>query len=178
MSRDAPRSMPGDTSRTAAADAEGHVEECDDAGRLPSGSDTEPIRERWVTVTQAARRLGISERAIRKKVERGNLEARREADGNRVRLVVRLPAEEHAEGPVEDPLLGVVRDLRGEVQDLRAELVRERNRAEDLRAERDAARIEAAELRGRLVEATRPGPMARLIEALAARLTGRSSDRQ
>ena len=56
-------------------------------------------------------------------------------------------------------------------------MVRERSHAEDLRAERDAARIQAAELRGRLVEATRPGSMARLIEALAARLTGRSGGR-
>ncbi len=173
--------MSRDTPRTTAVDAEEHVEEHADARRAPSGPDREPVREEWVTVTRAARRLGISERAVRKKVERGNLEARREADGNRVRLMVRLPveehAEDHAEGHVEDQLLGIVRDLRGEVQDLRAELARERNHAEDLRAERDAARIEAAELRGRLAEATRPGPMARLIEALTARLTGRGGDR-
>jgi hypothetical protein len=43
-------------------------------------------------------------------------------------------------------------------------------------------KVEAAELRGRveelrarLAEATRPGPVARLIEALATRLTGRES---
>jgi excisionase family DNA binding protein len=162
-----------------AADAEGHAEDAADEhaeGRVGE----------WLTVTQAARRLGIYERAVRKKVERGNLEARRAGDGNRIRLEVRLPAGDHrgdrAEGHVEDHAEELVRTLRAEVQDLRAELERERSRAEDLRSrvedlrtERDVVKIEAAELRGRLAEATRPGPLGRLLDALTARLSGRRS---
>jgi excisionase family DNA binding protein len=162
-------------SRAVVTNAEGRDEDA-----------AEEHAEEWLTVTQAARRLGISERAVRKKVERGNVEARRAGDGNRIRLEVRLPAGNHTKGRVEghaeDYAEEVARTLQAEVQNLRAELERERNQVEDLRSrmevlrtERDGARIEAAELRGRLAEATRPGPLGRLLDAVTARLSGRRS---
>ena len=49
-------------------------------------------RRTWCSIAEAARRLGISERAVRKRIDAGRLEARRETVGNRVRTVVAVPA--------------------------------------------------------------------------------------
>jgi hypothetical protein len=95
----------------------------------------------WLTVAQAARHLGCSERAVRKRVDRGRLEVRRERSGNRVRTLVRVSGAAHAAepvtaraaGPVADPGAELVAELRArvahledEVGFLRAELARRR----------------------------------------------------
>ncbi len=57
---------------------------------------------RWMTIAAAARALGVSERAVRRRVERGTLESRREEEGNRVRTLVRVAAPHGS--PHGDPL--------------------------------------------------------------------------
>jgi excisionase family DNA binding protein len=41
----------------------------------------------WLPVGEAARRLGVTREAVRRRIKRGTLETRREVDGNRVRTL-------------------------------------------------------------------------------------------
>ena len=79
----------------------------------------------------------MTREAVRRRVQRGTLESRREVVGNRVRWLVRLPLAgpeapplpQPGAGPLADPLVLLERhvaDLRGEVAYLRAELERRR----------------------------------------------------
>ena len=45
----------------------------------------------WHTVSEAARRLGVTRQAIQARIRRGTLETRVETAGNRQRRLVRLP---------------------------------------------------------------------------------------
>jgi hypothetical protein len=44
----------------------------------------------WLTIPDAARRLRVTPQAIRDRVRRGTLDTRREAHGNRVKLLVKV----------------------------------------------------------------------------------------
>ncbi len=50
---------------------------------------------RWLSVAEAARALGVTERAIRRRVQRNTLEMTREVVGNRSRLLVRVDVQDH-----------------------------------------------------------------------------------
>ncbi len=77
-------------------------------------------RER-VTIQEAARRLGVSESAIRKRVQRGTLQHQKGGDG---RVYVYLDTgEDTVQTPVRD---GLVDELRDQVTHLREQLAEER----------------------------------------------------
>ncbi len=74
----------------------------------------------WLTATEAAVRLGVSDRTVRRRVAKGVLEAKRE-DG---RLYVKLARQEAATGPTPpevDKLLAEVASLAKEVDNLTGE---------------------------------------------------------
>ena len=104
----------------------------------------------WVSIGEAARRLGISRQAVQGRLKRGTLETRMETIGNRQRLRVQLPqplpqpaappVTQEATQPVALPVAAVpdaellaraavaealVAELREQVAALRAELHRE-----------------------------------------------------
>jgi hypothetical protein len=150
-----------------------------------------------LALSEAAAQLGLTGEALRKRIRRGQACGRRDNHGRWLVLVQDGLEPVHSERPSPVPDGGLehtrtalertrtelalaldrleraeaeaadrdrrLNGLQAERDELRAELVRERNRAEDMRAE-------AAELRGRLAEATRPGPIGRLLEALVSRL--------
>ena len=109
--------------------------ECRHADDVTGVVDAE--RER-VTIQEAARRLGVSESAIRKRVQRGTLQHLKGRDG---RVYVYLDMGETQEDKVRDPsrdeLVGTLRDT---VRDLRERL----DRAEE--ANRENRRLLAAAL--------------------------------
>jgi hypothetical protein len=127
----------------------------------------------WLPLSQAGQRLGLSRGALRKRIARGRLEARRGNDGL-VRVLVTGETEpgrgQDGAGPGRDGartvpetvhLLSALAELRercgraeGECTALRAQVI-------DLQAERD--RLEAA-----LAETRRPW-LARLLEAVRRR---------
>jgi hypothetical protein len=104
-------------------------------------------------VPQAARLLGISERAIRKRIAAGSLAAERDGPRWWVRLDGAEPgtAERGTEAapPEPDPAPALVEQLRSEVAYLRAELTATR---EQLTEERRRADTLIASLMGRLPE--------------------------
>ncbi len=138
----------------------------------PDGGEAE--RER-ITVAEAARRLGRSRTTIYEMITRGDLET--VPRGNRGRDVLwppeRLPdvqPDAQADASRTSGLTSAVVDMLAEKD---AELARLRDELTDAKVEAAELRGRVEELRARLAEAIRPGPVARLIEALAARLTGR-----
>jgi hypothetical protein len=62
----------------------------------PSGAHGDGPGEEWLTISAAARRLGVSRRAVQKRIERGTLHWRPE--GNRGRSVLVGPATVAASG--------------------------------------------------------------------------------
>lgn len=79
-----------------------------------------------LTIQEAARRLGVSEGAIRKRVNRGTLEHDRDDDG---RIFVYVDAATHGLDDVQDEVSdphndALISELRDQVQFLRAELER------------------------------------------------------
>ena len=124
----------------------------------------------WLTIGQAAKKLGVTHQAIRGRIGRGTLQSRRNNRGMIVVLVdesalstskptvehVERPAAEHVEAtrpgePVSDRFLAY---LEQQVEDLKTELAETREAA-DLRLERALAardrlwqeRVDAAEVR-------------------------------
>ncbi len=94
-------------------------------------------RER-VTIQEAARRLGVSESAIRKRVQRGTLQHQKGGDG---RVYVYLDMGETGEDTVRDTSRDeLVDELRDTVRDLRERLDREEE------ANRENRRLLAAAL--------------------------------
>ncbi len=94
-------------------------------------------RER-VTIQEAARRLGVSESAIRKRVQRGTLQHQKGGDG---RVYVYLDIGETGEDTVRDTSRDeLVDELRDTVRDLRERLDREEE------ANRENRRLLAAAL--------------------------------
>lgn len=143
---------------------------------IPDGGVAE--RER-ITVAEAARRLGRSRTTVYEMIARGDLET--VPRGNRGRDVLwppeRLPdvqPDAQADASRTSGLTSAVVDMLAEKD---AELARLRDELTDAKVEAAELRGRVEELRGRLAEATRPGPMVRLIEALAVRLTGRGGNR-
>ena len=112
-----------------------------------AGRVSDPVPEpEWLTVAQAARRLGCSERAVRKRVERGRLEVRREREGNRVRTLVRIPGAVHAAGPVAeraaDPGAEPVTELRERAARLEERLAAAEGVKAELRRQVEQARAD------------------------------------
>src|SRR4051812_998053 len=60
-----------------------------------SGMDADQAGE-WLTISAAARRLGVSRRAIQKRIERDTLRWR--PDGNKGRLVLVAHCDDHSDG--------------------------------------------------------------------------------
>ncbi len=96
--------------------------------------------QRWVPIAQAARALGITERAIRGRVARGTIPCRREVVGNhaRHRVLLTLPrhdprAEPHGQAAAE------LAELRVLVERLQAAAAARDARIADL--ERDRERL-------------------------------------
>lgn len=81
----------------------------------------EPV---WLPVANAARRLGVTEQAVRRRIRAGTIETRREVVGNKARTLVRVDA------PATEQVADVVEVLREHVARLEADVA-------DLRAERD-----------------------------------------
>lgn len=141
---------------------------------------------RWLTVREAAAALGITESAVRKRVEKGTLESRPGNDG-RARVLV---AERSATAPgtlpeTSAPGAGEVAELRERVAEFREQVARLeerlaaeeaikaalRQRVEQLHADRDRERAEmkaALERERALAEAERER-VDRLLAALADR---------
>ncbi len=91
---------------------------------------------RWLTVAQAARALGITEQAVRRRVERGRLDTKRETQGNRVRTLVAVPVPT-VEQPREDMVANQVAQLREQVarmEERLAAVAEARRQAEELTA--------------------------------------------
>jgi hypothetical protein len=57
---------------------------------LTEGPAEAPPEGLWLTIPDAARRLRVTPQAIRDRVRRGTLDTRREAYGNRVKLLVKV----------------------------------------------------------------------------------------
>jgi hypothetical protein len=107
----------------------------------------------WLTITEAARRLGITPKAIRNRIQHGTIEWR--SAGNRGREVLVTSAME--EGDPEGDSPGTV-ILMVQVARLEERLQASERREADLRGERDRLLVELAE--------ARKGWLERLIEAV------------
>ena len=140
---------------------------------MPAEPGTGPRAEhgadvRWLTIAAAARAFGVTERAVRRRVERGTLESRREATGNRVRTLVRVDIPHGDPHGVENQ--GT--ESRAEPsagQSAAAELAALRERAAVAEAERDAERRRVEELRAAFREH---------VEDLRARLAREDARRE
>ena len=101
----------------------------------PDGSGSDPGGE-WLTVAAAARRLGISPRAIRGRIRRGTIEWRTKGNTGREVLVTGEDATPNVDrdGPPDG-----LDQLRAEVDQLQEELIEARVRVAAARAEKFAA---------------------------------------
>src|SRR3954451_21370649 len=103
----------------------------------PDGSRDGPEPGEWLSVAEAARQLGVTEKAVRNRIRRGTLEWR--SAGNHGREVLLSPDAEAGDGSGDDP--GMV-ELQVRVARLEERLaVVERER--DLFRDREAALAEA-----------------------------------
>ena len=105
----------------------------------------------WCSIAEAARLLGISERAVRKRIDAGRLETRREANGNRVRTRVAVPSP--GPGAVPDAATGAAPGAvldAAEVRDLMVQLARLEERLAAAEAARATWERERTELRAEL----------------------------
>jgi hypothetical protein len=100
----------------------------EDASRDGNG-DTSADGE-WLTIAAAARRLGVSPRAIRGRIDRGTIAWK--AAGNAGKLVLVRPEDASADGPGDGPEDEVDR-LREELLEARVAQARAEERAAALR---------------------------------------------
>jgi septal ring factor EnvC (AmiA/AmiB activator) len=107
----------------------------------------EPV---WLTVVEAARRLGVTPQAVRARIKRGSLESRPDNKGNLLVLV-----SESADNPpaTREEAVATLREQVARLEERRAadEEIKAalRERVEELKGERDAERrrAEQAEIR-------------------------------
>src|SRR3954447_9908603 len=135
----------------------------------------------WVSVREAARRLGVTPKAVRDRLKHGSLQAR--PKGNLGREVLLPPGVTTRESDGELPekkaatlpgeTAGEVAELLKEMAELchalgrvEGELAAELRRSADLAAALDRERQEKASLRAELAEARRPW-LARVLEGLS-----------
>jgi hypothetical protein len=133
----------------------------------------------WLTLSEAAPRMGLTVDGLRSRIRRGLVKPRRGNDG---RLLVALSVEgaEGGHGPVQPGHEPIHDDdeaerLSATVTELREEVMEARLAAGQAAAERDAAnamladaRAKAERLEAQLVEARKPA-LVRLIEAFRRR---------
>lgn len=124
---------------------------------------TTPPPPRTLTVPEAAEQLGITEKAVRRRIERGTLPSVLGHDGKR-RIPVQAVDTQHASDPAGDPLLGeLVERLEHQASELgRLRALtdgserRERELVDELhreRADRQAAEARETEARERAAAA-------------------------
>ncbi len=131
---------------------------------VEDGSRDGPGDGEWLTVAAAARRLGVSPRAIRGRIRRGTISTK--ANGNAGKLVLVRPGDVSADGPEDDP--GDERELlREELAEARVTIARLEERVEaaravavadvaTARAELEARERYMAQLEAMLAEARKP----------------------
>jgi hypothetical protein len=117
----------------------------------------------WLTITEAARRLGVTPKAIRNRIHHSTIEWR--AAGNRGREVLVTPAMEAEGDPGDSP--GTV-TLLVQVARLEERLTASERREMDLAASLQRERERTDHLAVELAEARR-GWLERLLEALRGR---------
>ena len=86
------------------------------------------MADEWGSTSEAARRLGVTRAAVRGRIRRGTIQTRVETEGNRQRLLVRLPEprqeptpEPHREPTPQPGQAELIAELRATIADLRAE---------------------------------------------------------
>ena len=141
--------------------------------------EEDPGAGEWLPITTAARRLGITPRAVRGRIDRGSIEWK--AAGNKGRLVLVRPGDtirKHSrDGEAEDPGTPLGDDLEEGVNRLREELMgariaqgRAEERAAALREALEREIAHAAELREVLArEGARTGAMHEIMAREVAR---------
>jgi hypothetical protein len=144
------------------------MQEREGPGILPEGSGE------WCSVAEAARRIGVTEKAVRERIKHGSIEWR--PKGNSGREVLVTPEPERDEPSRETPgIAPEVAELRVEIARLEERLVSRDREAELLREALAASREETGrtEARGDRLEAelakARKGWLERLLEAVRRR---------
>src|SRR5689334_14448582 len=119
----------------------------------PDGSRDGPEPGEWLSVAEAARRLGVTEKAVRNRIRRGTLEWR--PAGNHGREVLLSPDMEAGDAAGDDPGTVELQVRAARLEERLAMVERERDLYRDLFRDREAA----------LAEARRPW-LAKVIEGL------------
>jgi hypothetical protein len=123
----------------------------------PAGSRTVPGPGEWLSVAEAARRLGVTEKAVRNRIRRGTLEWR--SAGNHGREVLLSPDMEAGDAAGDaagdDPGTVELQVRAARLEERLAVVERERDLYRDLFRDREAA----------LAEARRPW-LAKVLEGL------------
>jgi hypothetical protein len=119
--------------------------------------DTEPDTERgtervWLPVAEAARALGVTEQAIRRRIGRGTLETRREVDGNRVRTLVAVAVTNLRTERGAEPVANLVAESAQTVAALREQVARLEERLAGTAALESELRRQAEEIRAAFQE--------------------------
>jgi hypothetical protein len=117
------------------------------------GPDPVPDPGEWLSVAEAARRLSVSEKAVRNRIRRGTIPWR--AAGNHGREVLLTPDAEAGDGSEDGPGTVELQVRVARLEERLAVVERERDLYRDLFRDREAA----------LAEARRPW-LAKVIEGL------------
>lgn len=133
----------------------------------PAQHPAEPV---WLPVANAARRLGVTEQAVRRRVRAGTIETKREVVGNRSRLLVRIdapttepsPRENHLQEPELVTLRGEVALLNQRVQHLEELLAEVRSERDGIRSELER-RLDEARSERRLLQEAHEAEVDRLL---------------
>jgi len=90
-------------------------------GKHPPEKDSSRAPDEWVTMEEAAKRLGVSERTIRTRAQQGKIE--RKKDGVRVLVRVEVLPETSGEFPANSGSLpeALEAELRTQIADLKAD---------------------------------------------------------